>query len=333
MSRYQWALWGLIVGLSGCVRTAPDIGERDLITESPYAAQNTYTAQSSYAREVQNFPFIQIASSDLRPGIIAYTDISYVRYGNRVLQLDLYQPQDADGSTPGVILVHGGGWRDGVRENLTPLAIALADRGIVAATISYRLSPEAQYPAAIHDAKAAVRWLRLHAGIYGADPDRIAIAGSSAGGQIAALVGLTNGRDEFDPQAQSSEASSRVQAIVNIDGLSDFTSEEARRHEDDPSKNPSSAGAWLGGRYAEQRERWHEASPITHVSASAPPMLFFDSGRPRFSVGQDALVERLEGYGVPYQVHAMGDTPHTFWLFDPWLEETAEVMAEFLNRH
>ncbi|MDT1842825.1 alpha/beta hydrolase, partial [Acinetobacter baumannii] len=83
------------------------------------------------------------------------------------------------------------------------------------------------------------------------DQARVAIAGGSAGGQIAALVGMTD--------------NGAIRAVVNIDGLSDFTSPEALQHEDDPAKNPSAAGAWFGGRYAEQRALWHAASPISHV--------------------------------------------------------------------
>lgn len=236
---------------------------------------------------------------------------------------------------PLVVLVHGGGWRSGERENLAPLAARLAARGIAAATISYRLSGEAQYPAAIHDVKQAVRWLRAAAPQYAIDAGRIAIAGASAGGQIAALAGMTNGQPAFDPDAGAtgaSAASSAVQAIINIDGLSDFTSEQARQYEDDPAKSPSAAGAWLGGRYADRAEVWREASPLTHAGAGSPPVLFITSGQARFSVGREQLAERLRQYGIASEHVNLAGTPHSFWLFDPWLAPTVEAMESFLQR-
>jgi beta-xylosidase len=157
---------------------------------------------------------------------------------------------------------------------------------------------------------------------YGLDDKRIAIAGGSAGGQIAALVGMANGGD----------ASSAVQAAVNIDGLSDFTSEEARKHEDDPAKNPSAAGAWLGGRYADQEARWREASPLTHAGASSAPIMFITSGQPRFSVGREALTGRLAQFKIPAEHVNLPGTPHSFWLFDPWLAPTVDAMQAFLER-
>ncbi|MBW3542700.1 MAG: alpha/beta hydrolase [Planctomycetes bacterium] len=175
--------------------------------------------------------------------------------------------------------------------------------------------------------------LRANAGAYRVDPAKIAVGGTSAGGQIASLVGVTNGMARFDPQVTSSKISSTVQLILNIDGLSDFTSPEARKHEDDPRKNPSSAGSWFGGRYAEKTELWHDASPIYYVSENTPPILFLNSARERFHVGRDEMIEKLQQHNIPYRVETLPNTPHTFWLFDPWLEPAAEIVVEFLREH
>jgi pectinesterase len=233
---------------------------------------------------------------------------------------------------PAIVFVHGGGWRTGVRANFAPMAIRMAERGYVAATIDYRLSPEAPYPAAIHDVKAAVRWVRAHASDYGIDPDRIAVAGGSAGGQIAALTGVTNDEAHFDPDGGPGAVSSKVQAIVNIDGLSDFTSEEARIYEDDPAKQPSSAGAWFGGRYAEKAALWRDASPLFHVRPGAPPTLFIVSAQRRFSLGREEMAAKLQAIGVTTEAVPVPDTPHGFWLFDPWLAPTVEVADAFLQK-
>ncbi len=293
-------------------------------------APESYTAETTYAKLAPAYPFIRIASRAVPPTVRAVTDVTYVRRGAHDLKLDLYLPAgDAGALRPAIVFVHGGGWRAGVRANFAPMAIRMAERGYVAATISYRLSPQAPYPAAIHDAKAAVRWVRAHAGEYGIDPGRIAIAGGSAGGQIAALTGVTNGEPRFDPDGGA--VPSDVQAIVNIDGLSDFTSEEARKYEDDPAKQPSSAGAWFGGRYAEKTALWRDASPLYHVKATTPPMLFIVSAQRRFSLGREQMVEKLRGLGVPNRVVPVPDTPHSFWLFDPWLAPTVEAADAFLR--
>lgn len=294
---------------------------------------NTYTPETTYQKLIGEYPFIHIASHAVPESVQEIKNITYVRYGKRALQLDLYLPKAAiNHQKPGIVFVHGGGWRAGFRTNFTPMAIGMAQRGYVAATISYRLSPEAQYPAAIHDVKAAIRWLRKNAKKYGVNPDHIAVGGGSAGGQIASLTGMTNGLENFDPQAKKSSVSSAVQAIVNIDGLSDFTSEAARFHEDDPRKNPSAAGAWFGGRYAEKTALWHEASPLFYVNKNTPPILFLISAQERFSVGHKVMIEKMKPFGTPYQVAQIPDSPHSFWLFDPWLQPSVEIVANFLDQ-
>lgn len=276
----------------------------------------SFTAQTTLARLAPAYPFIRVASAEVPSSVSVVRNLTYVRYALRELQLDLYLPAGAIGA-PAVVYVHGGGWRTGTRDNLAPLAIRMAQRGHAGATVGYRLSGEAKYPAAVDDVKAAVRWLRANGARYGIDPNRIALAGASAGGQIASLAGVMG----------------EAQAVVNIDGLSDFTSPEALRHEDDPAKNPSAAGAWFGGRYAEKSALWREASPIFHVGPRTPPMLFIGSGQLRFSVGREAMLEKMKGHGVPGRVVLLPDTPHSFWLFDPWLASTVDAMALFLDQY
>lgn len=292
---------------------------------------NSYTAETTYTKLIKQYPFISIASRDLPAGVKERKNLTYVRYGRRALQLDLYQPVNPQQKlTPLVVLVHGGGWMHGYRQNLSPLAIRLAERGYAAAVISYRLSPEALYPAAIFDAKAAVRWLRRNAKQYAIDEHHIAIAGGSAGGQIASLTAMTSGLPKFDPQAASSRISSDIQAIINIDGLSDFTSPEALKYENNLHK-VSSAGRWFGGSYEEKPALWKEASPINYVGKNMPPILFIDSAQVRFSLGRDEMIEKMKPLGVPYKVVLLPDTPHSFWLFDPWLAPTVTAAVDFLN--
>jgi acetyl esterase/lipase len=304
MSRILLAATLLV--LHGVAAAAPCV-------EPPPDPSNTYDAQHTYDKLVKDYPFIRIAGAALPDGVRKVADQTYVQYGTRCLKLDMYLP--AGRKMPVVVLVHGGGWRSGFRSEFAPMAVRLAQRGYAAVTVSYRLSGEARYPAAVEDVKAAVRWLRDNAERYQLDSARIALAGGSAGGQIAALAGVTG----------------EVQAIVNIDGLSDFTSELALKYEDDPKKNPSAAGAWFGGRYAEKAEAWREASPIQYVKAGMPPILFIGSGQPRFSAGREEMMAKMAQVGAVSQKRILPDTPHSFWLFDPWLQPTVDATINFLG--
>nr|WP_315251010.1 alpha/beta hydrolase [uncultured Duganella sp.] len=284
--------------------------------EPPPDPANTYDAAHTYAKLVHDYPAIRIASAVLPPGVSKTADLVYAQYGARCLTLDLYRPQGD--KLPVVVFVHGGGWKAGFRSEFVPMALRLAQHGYAAVTVSYRLSGEARYPAAVQDVQAAVGWVRAHAAGYGLDAQRIALAGGSAGGQIASLAGVTG---------------DGVKAVINIDGLSDFTTELALRHEDDPNKNPSAAGAWFGGRYADQAALWQEASPIRYVRAGMPAMLFIGSGQPRFSAGREAMMAKMAAAGVASDKIILPDTPHAFWLFDPWLQTTVDASVAFLHQN
>ena len=280
------------------------------------ALAQEYDAGTVYRKLLPAYPFIRIASAQVQAPQAVHR---HLRYGSGQLELDLYLPAPQPGYRAGaVLLVHGGGWRSGTREEFAPMALRLARRGYAAATVSYRLSGEAMYPAAVDDVRQALAWLHANAAIYGIDENRIAIAGGSAGGQIASLVGVTT---------------SAASAIINIDGLSDFTSPEALKYEDDPAKKPSSAGAWFGGRYAEQKQRWHDASPTFHVSAKTPPILFIGSAQARFSAGRGEMMEKLRSAGVRCEAMVLPETPHSFWMFDPWLAPTVDAMLRFLENN
>lgn len=295
----------------------------------PADPANTYDAAHTYAKLVRNYPFIHIAKAETTPGVRVVTDLAYQQHGRRCLALDLYLPARA--GAPLVVFVHGGGWQSGYRAEFAPMAARLAQRGYAAATISYRLSGEAGYPAAVLDAQAAVRWLRSQARQFGFDPRRMVLAGGSAGGQIASLAGVTAGVARFtsdDPGA----GDATVQAIINIDGLSDFTSPQARTHEDDTGKKLSPAGAWLGGGYAQQTARWQEASPLSHAHAGMPPILFIGSGQPRFAVGREAMRARMDVLGVASDLLLLEDAPHSFWMFEPWIDPSVDAVISFIER-
>jgi len=152
-------------------------------------------------------------------------DVEYAHVGERSLKLDIYRPgvipEDRDHHSFLIVWVHGGAWRSGSKESM-PLG-DLVKVGYVVASVDYRLSPEAKFPAQVHDIKAAIRFLRAHADDYGYRKDRIAIAGSSAGGHLAALVGVTNGHQELEGEVgECLDQSSNISAIIDLYGPTNF---------------------------------------------------------------------------------------------------------------
>src|SRR5262245_61751435 len=163
------------------------------------------------------------ADPPIPDGVTWETGIEYSNPDNEHLQLNLARPKTGDGPFPCVLCIHGGGFRAGSRESYNGLSLKLAERGYVAATITYRLAPKHKFPAAVHDTKAAVRWLRANAAKYKIDPERIGVTGGSAGGHLAQFLGVTGGVPRFEGDGGNPEQSSRVACVVNVYGPSDFT--------------------------------------------------------------------------------------------------------------
>src|SRR5205807_5908700 len=134
------------------------------------------------------------------------------------LQLNLARPKAGNGLMPAVLCIHGGGFRAGHRDGYNALCLKLAQRGFVAATASYRFAPKYQFPAAVHDVKAAVRWLRANASKYHIEPNRIGVTGGSAGGHLAEFLGVTAGVKQFEGDSGNPGQSSSVACVVNVYG-------------------------------------------------------------------------------------------------------------------
>jgi acetyl esterase/lipase len=164
--------------------------------------------------------------------------------------------------------VHGGAWKGGKREIYHHYCVKLAEQGYVAATISYRLSNVAPFPAAMQDVKCAVRWVRANAERFHVDPNRIALAGGSAGGHLAMMAGYATDNPELEGTGGHPEVSSRVQAVVNFYGPTDLTSDFAR--------GSDVVVKFMGGAtYDSNPELYRLASPSTRVSPNYPPTLRF----------------------------------------------------------
>ncbi len=224
-----------------------------------------------------------------------YRDLEYARVGDRSLFLDLYQPETAsDSASPTVIWVHGGAWRSGSKKDV-PVARWL-DQGLAIASVDYRLSPEATFPAQVHDIKAAIRFLRAHADKYRLDPSRFIVAGSSAGGHLAALVGVTGGVSELEGEVgEFGSTDSGVQGIVSFYGASNLQTILSQSTEHGLSVRIPALQLLLGGQPNEKPELAKLASPVAHVDASDPPLwLIHGDADPQMPIEQS--FELLQAY-------------------------------------
>lgn len=296
----------------------------------------SFTVYSTYIKERKNRPYIRIIEPHLPDNVLSIEGIVYSRPSkDRSLILNLYRP-DNNEKYAALLMIHGGGWSSGNLSLQIPMAQQIATKGYVTLPVEYRLSPEAIYPAALHDLKTALRWIRANADKYGIDTTCIAVSGCSAGGQLATLLGVTNGQiaNEGEVDREYSNHKSTVQAVINIDGTSDFTTKESLDGVLEAiSKNKVSASVkWLGGTFDDRKEVWIEASPIYWVTRKSAPICFINSSIPRFHGGRDEIIEKLSSHNIYTEIHYLPDTPHPFWLFDPWFKPTIEYMINYLDK-
>jgi PelA/Pel-15E family pectate lyase len=309
--------------------------EKNILNVQVIPRDTSFTPYQAWIKIKKEFPQAQIVKPSLPVGVVAdmniiYATLSETPYGKRDLHFDLFRPEKS-GKYPALLLVHGGGWRSGNKSMQVPMAQQIAAKGYVTASVEYRLSPEALYPAAVHDIKAAIRFLRANASKYNIDPDKIAITGSSAGGQLAALIGATSGVEKFEGNGGNPGVSSAVQAIIDMDGVLDFDTPDEKGKDEETAKR--SAGAlWFGTTFNQNSEKWIEASPIHYVGKNTPPMLFINSALPRFHYGRDSVIAILDKHKIYSEVHTIENTPHPFWLFHPWFEPTVKYMVDFLDK-
>ncbi len=197
-------------------------------------------------------------------------DIEYASVNGNSLKLDLYLPEAK--SRPLIIWVHGGAWRAGSKKEM-PLE-KLVEAGYGAASVDYRLSTQAQFPAQIFDIKAALRFLRAKAATYGYDATRFAVAGDSAGGHLAALVGVTNGEKALEGDVGGNlDQSSDVRAIMSLYGASDLTTILAQSTAKGREMRVPALQLLLGGQPDEKPDLAKLASPVMHVDPYDPPLL------------------------------------------------------------
>ncbi|HUQ72294.1 MAG TPA: alpha/beta hydrolase [Planctomycetaceae bacterium] len=292
-----------------------------------------YGGRSDRDGQFENEPTVLVEmvrpQSVVPPEVQLLADLEYARPNGQPLHLDLYRPEEITGPLPVVLWIHGGGWRSGSKAS--PPAMELVAKGYAVASVEYRLSDVALFPAQIEDCQAAVRWLRTHADEFQLDARRIAAWGESSGGHLATLLGtMSHGVTHDD------EVSADVQAVVDFGGPVDFltldeqsSGENAVRHEE--AWSPESL--LVGGPIQERQELVALANPLTYLSTDRrpPPFLVVHSRHDTVvPIRQsDQLVQALRRVGTRVQYLRVREG----WKINILKPEMLDAVAEFLERH
>jgi acetyl esterase/lipase len=261
-------------------------------------------------------------------GVTFLPDLAYVPNGHERQKLDLYLPEKkSEGPLPVIIWIHGGAWREG--DKWPCLEDRFPTRGYAAASINYRLSGDAPFPAAIEDCKAAVRWLRAHAKDYNLDPERIGVWGASAGGHLAALLGTSGDVKELEGKGGNLDQSSRVQAVVDWYGPTDLL-QMGGYH--DRATSPESK--LIGGPLQEHKDAVARANPLTYLGKDAPPFLIMHGDADEtVPLGQSELLaaalKKANVHVIFKKIRGAGHADPAFWR-DPenWL-----LVRKFFDEH
>jgi acetyl esterase/lipase len=269
--------------------------------------------------------------------ITVVKDISYLGEG-REEKMDIYYPADMDKthSLPAVVLIHGGGWMSGDKAAKRELNIAqnLVPEGYICASINYKLGAGA-FPQNIYDCKTAIRFLRENAVKYGIDDDRIAVMGGSAGGHLALMVAFTADSLIFDPDEPYSGQSTKVNAVINLYGITDLFTRQYCDDDGTPNGELKDGGAVsvLAAAREQNPFLWKAFSPVNHITADSPPVITFHGKRDTIVDYLQAvqLHERLAQHKVINQLHLIDNAKHTFDMQSSG-EDLKPIVTDFLKR-
>jgi len=257
-------------------------------------------------------------------------DVVYAEEISPALKLDLFLPEGVK-NPPLIVHIHGGGWEKGTYKGC-PVKW-LVREGYAIASIQYRMSHQAKFPAQLHDCKGAVRWLRAHAKDYGYDADKVCAIGSSAGGHLSALLGTTGGMKELEGTVGGNlEQSSRVQAVVDYFGPTDFI--ERAKVQPKLTEDPGgSVYRLLGGPVSKNQELAKQASPLTHVDENDPPLMIIHGLMDRRVLVQQSidLYQKYRTIGLPVEIRFIHDAAHGGSLF--YEPQNQPMVNEFLEKY
>ena len=257
------------------------------------------------------------------PEVERLRNIEYWREDGRPIRLDVYRRKDRPANCPTILQIHGGAWILGSKdEQGIPLMLELASRGWVCVNANYRLSPRATFPDPLIDLKRAIAWIRTHGAEYGANPDFVVVTGGSAGGHLASLVALTANCPEYQPGFEHVDTS--VRACVPFYGVYDFT--DRHGHYRNPGLLRLLERRVMKQSFRDSPDAFHRASPMSCVTASAPPFFVIHGDRDTLVPVAEArrFVETLSDAGVPVVYAEVPGAQHAFEIF-PSLRTTLVV--------
>ncbi|MEZ6136374.1 MAG: alpha/beta hydrolase [Pirellulaceae bacterium] len=293
---------------------------------------NTALAQNSQQRSrVNRAEVLQRNEADMT----VLRDVVYGTGGGRDLTMHIVLPKEpTDLPLPAYVWVHGGGWQAGTKDGGVMKVIPMVREGFVGATIEYRLTGEAPFPAQIEDCKCAIRYLRAHSQKYNLDPKRIAVGGSSAGGHLVALLGTSGGVKELEGEGGWADQSSNVQAVVDFYGPSNFkafvTTPGYEHHNNAGSPESKLLG---GGEVLSNEAGIKRVNPITYIDKDDPPFLIIHGTDDRTVPPNqsEALDQALKSNNVESTLHIIQGAGHGGPAFaKPQIEE---MQRKFLLKH
>jgi len=291
----------------------------------------SYSNYSAYESTKKTHPFIKLITEFKNASVAEERNIVYTAIGARKLLTDVFYPKEKNNNKRiAIIMIHGGGWRTGNRTQHYPLAQKLAALGYVCITPEYRLSTESLFPAAVYDLKETIRWVKDHAAKYNIDTSRVVAAGFSAGGELAAFLGVTGNMPLFEGTNGQTTTPTNVHAVIDMDGILSFTHPESGKGDD--SKRISAATYWFGYPKKGHEKIWDAGSSLSYVGSSTPPTLFLNSSIDRMHAGREDYIKVLNEYHIYSETHQFENAPHGFPLFDPWFNPMIAYIDGFLKK-
>lgn len=269
-------------------------------------------------------PKWKLVKPDTPENVTLHENLECSKAGDFSVLVNVYVPKK-EGAYPAILLIHGGGWQKRQIEPDKPMAERLAQRGYVVTQVAYRLSTDAKYPAALHDCKAALRFMRANAEKYQIDPRRIGVMGGSAGGHLSGLVGMTGDVKSLEGAGGNPDQPTPIKACVVMAATMDLL--EANK------KTNSEGHVLFFGPISENRPLYAEASPIEYAGKSSPPTLFIEGEKDNLKIGRAEMQEKLKAAGIPTELVTLKDAPHPFWMSQPWLDETVKAAGDWFDKY